>query len=142
MTDVNRSQDERLMAALAHGSVVLTGPGIVVGVLIWLTQKEKAAYAAAQAMQAAVYQLIGFALMMAAWVGWTVLFMLSLIPAMVNPAAFESDPGPLFWISMLLMVVPLGIMVVWWLYGLWAALRCWQGEDFRYLLLGQALRMG
>jgi len=52
------SSDERLMAAIAHGSVVVTGPGIVVGVLIWLTQKEKSPYAAAQAMQAAVYQLL------------------------------------------------------------------------------------
>jgi hypothetical protein len=41
--------DERLMAAIAHGSVVVTGPGIVVGVLVWLTQKEKSPWAAAWA---------------------------------------------------------------------------------------------
>jgi uncharacterized Tic20 family protein len=114
----------------------------VAALLIWLLQKEKAPYAAAQAMQAAVYQLVGFVVMIAAWVGWTVLFTLSLIPAMVDPAAFESDPGVLFWLSMLLMLVPLGVMVVWWIYGLWAALRTWQGDDFRYILIGRMLDAG
>lgn len=139
MTSNSPSQDERLMAALAHGSVVITGPGIVVGVLIWLTQKDKAPYAAAQAVQAAVYQLIGFVVMVAAWIAWTGLLMLSMIPAMVDPAAFDANPPAFFWITMFLMVVPFAIMIVWWLYGLWAALRCWQGQDFRYLLIGRAL---
>lgn len=38
--------EERLIAAIAHASVVVSGLGILVGVVIWLTQRQKAAYAA------------------------------------------------------------------------------------------------
>jgi len=34
---------ERLMAALAHGSIVANGLGILVGLVIWVTQREKSA---------------------------------------------------------------------------------------------------
>ena len=36
----NPSREECLMASVAHASVVVFGPGIMVGVLIWLTQKN------------------------------------------------------------------------------------------------------
>jgi hypothetical protein len=47
--------EERLLAAIAHGSVVANGLGILVGVVIYLTQNEKSPYAARQGIQAAIY---------------------------------------------------------------------------------------
>ncbi|HDH09679.1 MAG TPA: DUF4870 domain-containing protein, partial [Chloroflexi bacterium] len=46
MSEMRPTQDERLMAALAHASIIL-GPftsgvgGIVAALVIWLTQREK-----------------------------------------------------------------------------------------------------
>jgi hypothetical protein len=37
------------------------------------------------------------------------------------------------------MVIPLLYMTGIGLYGLWGALRTWQGKDFRYLIIGSWL---
>lgn len=133
------SKEERLLAAIAHGVVVLTGPGVVVGVLVWLTQKEKSAYASAQAMQAAVYQLLGMVAIMVLWIAYTVFAVIAMLPVMQNPAQYEDALPPLFWWSMASMLIPLALMGVWWVYGLWGALKCWRGESFRYALIGKRL---
>jgi hypothetical protein len=40
------------------------------------------------------------------------------------------------------MAIPMVLMVIWGLYGLWGALRCWRGEEFRYAVLGKKLLGG
>jgi uncharacterized Tic20 family protein len=132
-------QEERLMAALAHGSVVISGPGILVGVLIWLTQKEKSAYASRQGLQAAVYQLLGMIVIAGLWMLWGVFYAISMIPMLRHPELYEDAPPPIFWVGMGTMAVPLFVMLVWGLYGLWGALKCWRGDDFRYAVLGKRL---
>jgi len=37
---------------------------------------------------------------------------------------------------MISMVLPLIYMVLVGLYGMWGAVRTWQGRDFKYLLIG------
>jgi len=135
----NPSSEERLMAAIAHASVVVFGPGILVGVVIWITQKEKAVYAANQGLQAAVFQLIGMIVTMAMWVLWGIFYALTWIPFVQHPKLLDGPPPPIFWIGMISMVVPLLYMLVWSLYGLWAALQAFHGRDFRYALIGKLL---
>ncbi len=124
MEQYQLSQDERLMAALAHGSIMIGMMGIVVSVIIWVTQKEKSVYAARQAMQAAVYQLVGMMVYFGVIIFGSIA-MFSAIRIMENPVRF-----------MLCFFAPL---VVWGLYGLWGAYKCWQGDDFRYPLIGNLL---
>jgi len=135
----NPSNDERLMAAFSHAAVVVFGPGILIGVFIWLTQKEHAAYASKQGLQAAVYQLIGMILTMGLWFLWGIFYSLTWIPFVQNPELLDGPPPPIFWIGMISMVVPLIIMVAWTLYGLWGALQTYRGRDFRYALIGKLL---
>jgi uncharacterized Tic20 family protein len=127
------------MAAIAHAAVVVFGPGILVGVFIWLTQKEKADYASKQGLQAAVFQLIGMILMMVMWVAWGIFYALTWIPFVQNPELLDGPPPPIFWIGMISMVVPLLVMLVWSLYGLWGALQSFRGRNFRYVLIGKLL---
>ena len=133
------SRDERLLAAIVHAVVVLTGPGIIVGVYVWLTQKEKFPYAAVQAKQAALYQLAGMLVTVVLWVAYTVSTLIAMLPIARNPAQYEDNLPPLFWWSMASMLVPLVFMGVWWVYGLWGALKCWRGEHFRYAIIGRRL---
>lgn len=137
--DNKPARDERLMAAIAHASVVVSGLGILVGVVIWLTQKEKSAYAARQGMQAAVYQLLGMIAIVTLWVLWGIFYAITFIPMIRNPEQFQDAPPPIFWIGMASMAIPLAFMVAWGLYGLWGALQCWRGRGFRYALLGKTL---
>ena len=96
MNETIYSQEERLMAALSHGSIIVSGMGIIVAVVVWLTQKDKFPYAARQAMQATIYQIVAMAAMIIAWIGWTALFMVLLVPITSNAPA-GSEPPPGFW---------------------------------------------
>lgn len=133
------NQDERVMAALAHGSAILFGMGVIAAVVIWATQKEKSRYVAFQALQASVYQFVGIVVAMLGWCCWMVLYFLSMIPLIAAAEQGASDPPMLFILSTLLMFVPMAIMGLWTLGGLWGAVRTLQGQNFKYLAIGQQL---
>jgi uncharacterized Tic20 family protein len=127
-----KSTENRLLGAIAHGSVVAQGIGILVGVIVYITQRDKSRYAAFQGLQAAVYQLANFIIIMGMWVVWGVIMTLILIQEDKNP-----DPNAavtaIFTFS---MVIPIIYSVFVALYGFWGALRTWQGKDFKYLIIG------
>ena len=139
------TQDERLWASLAHASVVLslvTGGlgGIGAALLIWVAQKSRSAYVAAQALQAAVYQVVTFIIAMVAWACWGVVWMGLLLPPLIlNPNAYETTPPAGLWVGLILIAVPLAIHAGVVLYGLYGAARCLGGHRFRYALIGRWL---
>jgi uncharacterized Tic20 family protein len=142
---VSTTRDERLLAGLAHGSILL-GPvtngmgGIIIALVIWLLQKEKSAHVAAQALQSLVYQTAVFVVTMLAWCCWGMLWMLLLLPPLfLNPEAYQAAPPAGLWVGMFLMIIPLGIWGLTILYGLWAAARCFGGHEFRYAIIGRRL---
>ncbi len=142
---VTTTQDERVLAALAHGSIVLgtftSGlGGILAALVIWLAQKEKSAYVAGQALQSLVYQVAVFLVTMVAWCCWGFLYMMMImVPLMSNPMAYEVTPPAGLWVGLLLMIVPFAIWGLTILYGLWAAVRCLKGDDFKYAIIGRWL---
>ena len=135
-------QDERVLAGLAHGSILLglftSGlGGILTALVIWLTQKEKSTYVARQALQALGYQIATFLLTMVAWCCWGVLWMLMLLPPIfLNPDAYQAAPPAGLWAGLALMIVPFAIWGLTILYGLWGAVRCLGGHDFKYAIIG------
>ena len=54
------SSDEKILAALAHGSVFLMFLGPVVPVILWVTQRKKSNYVSFHALQAMGYQAFYF----------------------------------------------------------------------------------
>ncbi len=137
MNQRNRTTESRLLAALAHGAVATQGIGILVGVVVYVTQREKSRYAAFQGLQAALFQLANAIITIGLWVVWGILYGLS-IPLLIMQADANPDAAPpaIFWVAMISMVLPLIYMVLVGLYGLWGAARTWQGRDFKYLLIG------
>ena len=131
------TQEERLLAALAHASIVTGAIGPAVGVLVYITQKEKSPFAARQALQAALYQLVGFVGLIIAWSCWGLCYALSFIPLITNAEQYQDAPPPIFWVGLGSMIIPFIIMAAWGLYGLYAAVRVWQGTDFRYAFIGR-----
>jgi uncharacterized Tic20 family protein len=138
-------QNDKVLAAVAHASILLglftSGiGGIVTALVIWLTQKEKSAYATRQALQALVYQVATFLLTMLGWCCWGILWLVMLLPPLIsNPEAYEYTPPPGLWAGMGLMLIPLAIWGLTILYGLWAAVRCLDGRDFKYVVIGRWL---
>ena len=139
------TQDEKTLAALAHGSILLgvftSGVGgIIAALLLWITQKDKSRYVAGQSLQALVYQGVTFLITMLAWCCWGMLWMLLIfVPLMSNPQAFEAAPPAGLFVGLFLMVVPFAVWGLTILYGLWAAIRCLGGHDFKYVIIGNWL---
>lgn len=128
--------ENRLLAALAHAAIITQGLGLLAGVIVYVTQRDKSRWAAFQAVQAAVYQLITLLVAIGLWIVWGVFYALSFIPMIQEPARYNNAPPPLFFIGLGSMVIPLLYMLVIGLYGLWGALQTWQGKDFRYVVIG------
>jgi uncharacterized Tic20 family protein len=137
MSAETRSTEGRLLAALAHGAVATQGIGILVGVVVYVNQRGKSRYAAFQGLQAALFQLANLIITIGLWVVWGILYGLSMIWLIVQADANpDAAPPAIFWIALILMVIPLIHMVLVGLYGLWGAVRTWQGRDFKYPLIG------
>lgn len=132
----NYTQDERLMAALAHGSIIAGQFGIIAAIAVYLTQKDKSVYVARQAAQAAVYQLAGFLAMVIGWLCWGAFYFISFIPIINDPNQFSDAPPPIFWVGMGSMVCPIILMLGWGLYGIIAAIQTWSGKEFKYAIVG------
>jgi uncharacterized Tic20 family protein len=145
MDEPTPTQNEKLLAGLAHGSIVLAPltnglGGIAASLVIWLVQREKSAYVAGQAVQALAYQALTLIVTMLAWCCWGALWMVLLLPPiLVNPAAYETTPPPGLWIGLILMLVPVAIWGLTILYGIWGAVRALGGHDFKYAIIGKWL---
>jgi uncharacterized Tic20 family protein len=126
---------EHNWAMLSHLSILLnlfTGfLGPIVALIIYLVYKDRSRYIAYQSLQSTIFQLI-------VWVGvglligaiWLVTLFLSIILIGLLCAPFT------LLATILLLIVPLASLV----YGIYAAVKCSHGEDFRYWLVGDWVR--
>jgi uncharacterized Tic20 family protein len=134
------TQDERIMAALAHVAVLLPLMGVIAPILIWATQREKSSYVAFQSLQALAYQLImilaffvGMACYMASFFG-----MFLFIPFSSSGGSAQ-PPGWLFVFPLLIFGAIFVGGAIFMLYGLIGAAMTLQGKHFRYVFLGHTV---
>lgn len=125
------TSDERTWAMLAHLSVLVnlvTGSlGPLIPLIIYLVYKDRSRYVAYQSLQAFVFQLLW-------WVGGGVVIASAwVITGLLMPVLIGFLCLP---IALLISFLPLGVMV----YGVIAGIRASQGEDFKYWLVGDAVR--
>lgn len=133
------------MAAVAHGSILLGAftsgiGGIFAALIIWVSQREKSTYAAHQSLQALVYQSFILLLTVVAFCSWGALLMiLTVLPMVANPDLYQSSPPQSMWVGLSLLIFPCGLWLATILYGLWGAMRCLSGADFKYAIIGNWL---
>ncbi|MCL5774350.1 MAG: DUF4870 domain-containing protein [Firmicutes bacterium] len=113
-----RSEQERLMAALAHGLIILSyGTGVggpIAAFVIWMVNKDKSKWVAFQALQAIVYQIA--------------LLCIGIVFGAVMFATF------FLWILWVPVFSLLGLAFL--VYAGYGAYQCWQGKDFKYIYVG------
>jgi len=148
-TETGPTRNERIWAAAAHASVLLTfvlgvttgGLAVIVGALvpliIWLAFRDRSRFVAFHAIQASVFQLasvvawvglliVGTAILIPAWIV-TILLSLILIGLLLLPLVLVLTIA----LPAALVVMPLAVLV----YGLYGALEVYGGRDFRYWLV-------
>ena len=133
-------QNDRIMAALAHISVIIPTVGVIAPIVIWATQKDRSRFVAFQALQATVYQL----LMILFWfvgMGCYVAAIFVTIPiAVVAENNYGSTVGAAFpVIPFLVLGLVLLFAFAWVVYGIVAAVMVFQGKNFKYILIGNWL---
>ena len=134
------NQDDRIWAAIAHGSGFFVFFGPIIPVILWFTQRKKSAYIAFQALQAMVYQSLFF------WT-WVLLIPLLAILVLVVMAVagllLAQDQTRGFLIGLLPQLVIWGTMIgTFLLYtgiGVWGAIASLMGRDFRYPFFGERM---
>lgn len=147
------TQDERILAALAHASVILPFWGLIGSIVIWATQREKSSFVGFQSLQGVAYQMI---LVLGAFAGGACyacsffgLFLL--MPVGILAAEGMGDPNTaggliavlvtfattFFPFCIMGLFILIGFAFV--LYGLYGAVRVLQGHHFRYAVVGRRL---
>src|SRR3954471_11144613 len=138
------SEDERVLAALSHASIVanvVNLSGMIATALIWTMNRDRSPYVRAHALQALVYQgaVLLISLFLALFGG--LCLALSLLPAMLRPDLYRgSPPSYSVWIGVLALLVLVGFGVLATLYGLYGAYQVYRGRSFRYPLIGRLVR--
>jgi uncharacterized Tic20 family protein len=147
-TPVKPTQDERIMAALAHASILLPFWGLIGAIVIWVTQREKSQFVRFQALQGTLLQVIlilswftGGACYACSFFG-----MFPLIP--LGATATEgTETGAIggllamliFFIPFLIMGLTMLLGLAFIVYGIYGAVRVLQGRDFHYAVIGRKL---
>ena len=141
ITPAMPTSEERAMAALAHGSVVLSFLGALVPALIWVTHRRKSPFVAFHALQAAGYQMLTFWLGLAAYLGFILLIFILLIPFsdVILEQSGENPAGTAMQIQWIVSLVFYGFILLYSLLGIAGAIFCLTGRDFKYPFLGKRL---
>jgi uncharacterized protein len=139
------SQNDKIMAALAHISAVLPFMGVIAPIIIWATQKDKSEYVAFQALQAVAYQLV----MILAWFIGMRCYMLSFFNMILtmpfSGGTSETNPSttPLFAVGFIIPFIIFGLIflggAIFVIYGIIGAVNAFQGRNFRYFIIGNRL---
>ena len=138
------SEDERVLAALSHASVVANAvnmAGMIATALIWTMHRDRSPYVRAHALQALVYQgaVLLISLFLALFGG--LCLALSLLPVMLRPDLYRgSPPSYSVWIGVLALLALIGFGVLATLYGLFGAYQVYRGRSFHYPLIGRLVR--
>ncbi len=138
--NISPTSDEKITAALVHGSVLLMFLGPIVPVLMWASQRKKSKYVSFHALQAMGYQTLIFWLWFAGVILIVLLGTCLILPLSIlvmrnsHNAAFAP-----FLFQIFIFAVVFGLMGLFILMGLIGAVYCLLGREFRYPLFGQWL---
>jgi uncharacterized Tic20 family protein len=145
------TDDERLWAAVAHATALLTFVSAVltagfsvpisifVPLVIYLMFRKQSDYVAFHALQAFVLQLAGtvgaLALLIIGGLVWTVGLLISLVAMLILVGFVLVPVWGLVGIALLLVVVALPFVMVF--LGVVGAIQTYNGQDFRYLFIAR-----
>lgn len=132
---------ERVLAACAHLATLVSIPGLLVALGIWLVNRKRSAFVAQQARQAVLWQILTNILI----VVLVVLLIGSAIHELGGTLSTKGSAGQADLVKLLgsligLYVVLLGALIVFWVSAILGALSALFGRSFHYPLVGRKRR--
>ncbi|MBC8389842.1 MAG: DUF4870 domain-containing protein [Actinobacteria bacterium] len=128
------SMEEKLMSLLSHLSILIPNIGILAPIIIWVTNKDKSRFVKFNALQAIFFQLIFFILMMF-FIFIGVILMLVAIPWF--DLSSNTEPGILFFLSMVFMFMYFPLWLIFGIYAVVASVKSFKGKIFKYAIIGR-----
>lgn len=144
MHNTSPTSEERVLAALAHAGIIVNAfnlLGIVSAAIIWLAQRKQSPYVANHALHALVYQSIVALLTPLLLSLWGGCILVSLLPALIEPALYQADFPPTFWLAILLGLFVGGFLLGVVGQGLIGAIAAWRGASFDYPVVSYIVRL-
>jgi uncharacterized Tic20 family protein len=135
------TSNDRLLAALAHGSVILSFFGAVIPALIWSFQRRKSSYVAFHALQAAGYQMLMYWVGLAAYLVIVLVgfFALLLFSEGMPQQSGDNPAGTMALVQGFFAFSIYGYLAIYFLFGIVGAVMCLLDKDFKYPILGKRL---
>lgn len=144
---IAEEQEDQVAAAVAHATCIIPVFGLLTPLILWISQKDRAAFLGIQSLQALVYQGLGTA----AYFGLMALYMVPVFGMMgfsiLGAQSLESSSRESL-IAMLVFLIPMTCIALvvmlggplYHLFGFIASVRVLRGRDYDYPLLGSYLR--
>lgn len=136
------SQENRVLASIAHASIMISNMGIVLPIAIYALQKDRKNFTGFQALQAIVWQGTAFsfnALISIIMIG--AIFIPGLLAELSQnksgPVFVNNGPLIVFLIALSLLII---INIFFSLYALVGAVMTLQGKEFRYIIIGNRIK--
>lgn len=134
------TSDEKIMAALAHGSILFAFLGPIAPVAIWASQRKKSSYVRFHALQAMGYQAVMFWLWIAVMILIVVLTMCLAFPISMSILEDSQNTAAApFFVQVFMFLTVFGMMGLFFLAGIIGAVACLLGREFRYPWIGKWL---
>ena len=131
--------EERIWAVLSHLSAVAFGLGMMLPIIGWSEQRQKSRYASFQCLQALGYQSLGYTIWLLSY--FVVLIVASIFIIVISFQAGTSgqDFIPLAGLMTLMFILIFGVLGLYLILPIIAAIACGLGKDFHYPILGSRL---
>jgi len=134
------STEDRIWAVISHLSAIAFGMGILLPIIWWSEQRRKSNYTSFQCLQALGYQSLGYTVWFLIYllVAFVLVIIMFLALSLVAEENVTFDKIMLGWMSFLIVFM-LGMLAIYLLLPVIAAVSCAFGRDFRYPILGKRL---
>ncbi len=136
-TTAHPTSEERIIAAFAHASVLLSFLGPIVPAILWSTQRSKSKYVAYHTLQALGFQVLLFW----CWILGSLLIGILMVPVFILLVSLiQSRTGAAeflpFFFQFTFFLAFFGMWGLFILVGVVGGVLCLTGRDFRYPFLG------
>jgi len=132
--------EERIWSVLAHLSAIAVGMGILLPVIGWSEQRRKSNYASFQCLQALGYQSLGYTVWLLTYLVLIIVLVAILTISLGFMAEGNNVSGSIVGIGTgIFFFVIFGMLSLYFLFPMIAAVACALGKDFRYPIMGNRL---